>query len=154
MGQLDFEALERGCKGVSAEPTPRLTPELLGRMIVWAYRLYHPEDDFGNPDEMFSVLVSSENELPASIAKTIHIDHRIDGNFVLEETRLMTGSQSSQSIGRLNPDTRTPVFKIDPVQASHLLGIYQCQFPEEVDWIKASMRKFSSEATQANGVAA
>lgn len=141
MSQLDFEALERGCLDTPEQKKSQLTPELLGRMIVWAYRLYNADDDLGQNDDLFSFLIKDSEEMPSSIAKTVHIDHRIDGDFVAEATRLITGSQNSQSIGRLNPDNLTPVFKIDSVQANHLLGIYQCQFPEEVQWIKSHIRQ-------------
>jgi hypothetical protein len=81
--------------------------------------------------------------MPESISKVVHIEQRIGGECVTEATRLMAGAQGSLSVGRLNPDTYTPVFKIDAVQANHLLGLYECRFPQEVQWVKSRIRSLA-----------
>lgn len=154
MLNLNFEALERGfIPGPEASEQSNqgegLTPELLGRVIAWAYRLYNSDEEFGRTDEMFSFLVTDASEMPKSISDIVHIERRIDGEYVAEVTRLMAGAQASLSVGRLNPDTYTPVFKIDPVQASHLLGLYECKFPDEVRWVKSCMRSHSRRSEDA-----
>lgn len=115
-----------------------LTPELLGRMIAWARYVFCGDKDLeAGPEAMFKFLLHPKEPLPPSVESIVHIKRRVDGDHVEELTRMLLGAQSSHTIGRLNPDTTAPVFKVDPILAEHTLASFAEFFPAEVKWLKA-----------------
>jgi hypothetical protein len=136
--------LERSSFSNNAGHRSALTPELLGRIIAYAWQVAGARNSGDMHDgDMFSFLLSSQNP-PENISRLLHVENRVDGSYLEERTRLVVGAQSAEVIGRLNPSHVPPVFKGDTVQANFVLSQYESEFPQEVAWIKSAV----SEASQ------
>lgn len=122
----------------TADTQSSLTPELLGRMIAWARYVFRGEKDLETgPEAMFQFLLHPKKPMPTSVASIVHVNRRVDGDHVEELTRMLLGAQSSHTIGRLNPDTTAPVFKVDQILAEQTLSSFAAYYPAEVAWLKA-----------------
>lgn len=140
---IDYAALERLSYGERGPARGRLTPEILGRIIAYAWQV-SAEDRFGElvGDDMFAFLLQPDLEPPPpTISNILHVDERVDGRYLEERTRLIAGAQSADAVGRLNPSHVPPVYKTDLVQASFLLKQQELDFPAEAAWVRRAIKK-------------
>jgi hypothetical protein len=138
MNTLTWDMLECSGRGIPMESSKReFSVETLGKLIAWASCLYASSEP-ADADDMFSILADehSWSSMPKSIAESFHIDWQLDGSRVVEATRMMAAAQSSLAVGRLNPDTLAPIYKITPLVAQQLLDNLEGEHPEEVKWVK------------------
>jgi hypothetical protein len=119
---------------------PEFSVDTLGKLIAWASCLYAPAAP-ADTEDMFSILVDNKTwaAMPKSIAESFHITEQVDGPHIVEATRMMAAAQSSMAVGRLNPDTLAPIYKISPLVAQQLLNKLEDDYPEEVQWVKNQM---------------
>ncbi len=116
-----------------------LTPEILGRMVVWA-ALVHGTDTtvHGSGGNLFDVLARPTHipPMPPSIRAIVHLESSVDGAHIEELTRLLAGAQSSCTIGHAAPDTAAPFYRVAPHVAAQTLASFEKFFPVEVQWLR------------------
>lgn len=143
MGALTWEFLERTGRGVgNNNGKHHISPETLGKIIAWSSCLFSQEGILHSED-MFAFLMEQDTlrDMPTSIAEAIHFDYQLDGIHIVESTRMMAAAQSSLAVGRLNPETLSPIHKISPLIANSLLTQLQGRHGKEVAWVKEQMAK-------------
>ncbi len=129
----NFAALERRFYGTS-EP-PKLTAEILWKMIAGAWRLAHPEDNaFLSHDQLTKLIVKNFSIAPGAVSDILHFEQRPDGVKIEEITRLIVGAQNAGFLVRANPQNVYTHIKADLMQAYTMLDGYALDFRDVVAW--------------------
>ena len=148
---VDYAELERESYG-QAPTDIRLTPEILGRALYYAWQVYRRDDthlfSFG---DLCNVLLDQLSEpsaaIPPTIASILHVEHRIDGTHIEETTPMVVAAQTPGAIGRINPANRTGIVKTDGVQAQAMVDYYELRFPQEMKWLRHIIVKAGASQT-------
>nr|CBA32618.1 hypothetical protein Csp_D33050 [Curvibacter putative symbiont of Hydra magnipapillata] len=141
----DYSAYERESYGWIDDKPPqaRLSPELLGCMLMCAWRAtadsLTPDDEI--PVEQLLQGIVVEANPPGKIASTLHLERRIDGPLLQERTQIVAGAQNAGIVSRMNPSNVKVIARIDSMQASLLLKQYAVDFPDEVAWVEQLVEK-------------
>jgi hypothetical protein len=140
---LDFRALERESYGLPPQSVAsiKLTPELIGRLVACIRQVYSAEPyEIVPPDFFNRLFLDPTTPVPESIADILHVETRVDGVHLEELTQMLVGPQASGQAGRLNPDTVNLIAKSDPLEAYLVLERYAFLFPQEVSWLKDTIK--------------
>lgn len=141
----DYSAYERESYGWIDDKPPqaRFSPELLGCMLMCAWRatadFLMPDDEI--PVERLLLGIVGEANPPGKVASTLHLERRIDGPLLHERTQIIAGAQNAGIVSRMNPSNVKVIARIDSMQASLLLKQYAVDFPDEVAWVEQLIEK-------------
>ncbi|WP_374314080.1 hypothetical protein [Dongia sp.] len=124
---------------------------VLGCMIASAWMADVSDHKF--PSERLAALVTSVKDVPESVRNSLHIQERLEGDYLEETTEMVVAAQSAGLVGRLNPTSVSAIFKVNPVKASQLLKSYELDYPEEVAWVKRAIAGFRDKESSSSSVA-
>lgn len=117
-----------------------IDPRVLGCMIASAWVADVTPEKF--PADKLSALVTADANVPDSVRRSLHIQRRIEGDYLEETTEMVVAAQTAGLFGRLNPTNVAPIFKVNSVKASQMLKLYQREYPAEVAWVKRAIAEF------------
>lgn len=129
----DLAALER--RFYKSSGKPRLTPEILGKIVAAAWKRRHPDSHaFPTYDQLTGIIVAKLQSAPKSVAEVLKVEQRPDGTKVEELTRMVIGAQNAGVLARANPQNAHTYIKTDLMQSYAMLDSYEAEFSDAVKW--------------------